>query len=285
MYKNNKIFNEAVNFNNENLSANEQLVYEKKVENAKIGKINEKDFIDVYHESEINNDLETINKIKQSPGFSPRHDKAIILEKILSEQIEMSAWLGDCVAIETSEYDDIKNQTDFVIEINNSDNEPLKFAIDVKVTDDYKIIKEKADKIINKLKHNKGAEIKYFESELSNAKGKIDCLPHVLVVLNTLNFRNLCDLVADNINGQISKKDLANEPYQFVIIEEIIDQLQKQIDYYKENHIGKLEKSKIYNNLIKIKNKISEINENKLKHGNLKDPRVGLDSVIKVNFS
>jgi len=151
MYKNNKTFLEA-GFNNENLSANEQLVYEKKVENAKIGKIKEKDFVDVYPELEINNDLEKIKKIKQSPDFSPQHDKAVILEKILSEQIEMSAWLGDCVAIETSEHDDINNQTDFVIEINNADKEPLRFAIDVKVTDDFNIIKEKADKIINKLK-------------------------------------------------------------------------------------------------------------------------------------
>lgn len=106
-----------------------------------------------------------------------------------------------------------------------------------------------------------------------------------MIVLNTLNFRNLCDLLADNINGQISKKDLANEPYQFVIIEEMLSQLQSQINYFQKNHVGKLEKSKIYNNLIEIKNKISKINENKIKHGSLKDPRVGLDSVIKVNFT
>ena len=90
-----------------------------------------------YPEEEIKRDKERIIKIKK--GFQyEKTQRAEILEAIINDQVDQAEWFGPCYIIPSSEYDDIINHTDSIIEF-EKENKTYRLAIDITVS------KNKAD--------------------------------------------------------------------------------------------------------------------------------------------
>lgn len=89
----------------------------------------------------------------------------------------------DTEAVPASEFDDLFNNTDLVLEAKTKDK-VIRFAIDAGVSDDVEVIKEKAqDTNVKRIRENK-ARVRYFKSIIKpDLKGKLENLPRVGFVI------------------------------------------------------------------------------------------------------
>jgi hypothetical protein len=179
-----------------------------------------------YDEENIQNDLDLVSEYKKN--FESKK-LAEILEVILYEHFELSDWFGsNAETIKTSEFDDIINGIDLVVEL-SPDEQPahqLAFGVDVTFSENY--LEKKFNKIQKEIDLDKLAEIKYFDS--STVHGRLRQIPRLVVGLEKEHALELAGLWYRNEN-----KELGSHVAQFTILQQVKEQLAAYFSYAKRN--------------------------------------------------
>lgn len=245
------------------LAPAEEIVYEELVRKKLKEKPKLSDFHD-YSELEIKRDEAEVAKIKES--FQKEvTQRSEILEAILFQQIELSSWFGDeAYTFKTTDYDDFKNHTDFVIEIDDINGKTLKMAIDVTIGNNIEKNTKKFEKIKKDLDIGRGTTIKYFQSEINaEISGQQINLPSYIIAMAEDELTKLCDIVANTIGNKKTKENmeiLSYNPLQLSIIQNLIDQTETQMEYLEKNGNTNTD---IFRSLKNVKDKLNEILEKK----------------------
>ncbi len=227
-------------------------------------RLNEEDFIDIYGEQVVRNDLKAVKRLEETdhPDYLneselARHERgkrrSEALEVIISEQGEFNDWLGpDALMIRTSEYDDRLNGVDVIIEFNPEEQdeqneiERIALAVDASMRPNYLTVNKKISRNINKLFGKQSMEVKYFQSRITEKKGKLRTIIPVVVGIEGDNANELMKSVvqvsrleqselAKENSPEITKEvkeakrslmdKLTKHPAQIIFLEEIADQL------------------------------------------------------------
>ncbi len=223
------------------------------------------DFIDIYSKKEIAKDLTELefrkkdirrkidNMDKDEREVSERNAKrAQAFEIVVADQAHDGQWFGENAMISrTSEFDDIINGTDFVVEIVADEDESqevkrIAFAVDASTSSSPEVIQRKIERNIKKIKNTANPPgVKYFNSQIfGEKKGKIENLLPVVIGAERKNIDELFDLFAqlknlEKTNGPMEEKKelrnrLANHPLQAIFLEQIKDQLNLYREIFKE---------------------------------------------------
>jgi len=219
------------------------------------------DFIDLYGAKNVEEDIKYVKKMEEkfkqedSPEKQELKKIASVLEAIIYEQAEINDWLGpEATTIKSSHYDDIKNGVDSVVEFYKKEDftsSHLALAIDETFSSD---IDEKFERIKEEIKQGELAQIKYFVSDRLNIRGELSKIPRVVIGVDEKTIKEVGELWLEKNN-----KDLAEHPIQFIIIEEILLQLETFKNYAQK--VNQPEIVLIYEKTQKILQKIYDEKE------------------------
>ena len=219
------------------------------------------DFVDLYGAENVKKDLKYVKekedeyKKESSPEKQEIEKLAVTLEAIIYEQAEINDWLGsDVETIKTSRYDDIKNKVDNIMEFYKEEDysaSHLALAIDETFSSD---INKKFKKIKEEIDSGKLTEIKYFVSERLNIRGELSKIPRVIIGVNEKIIKEVGELWLEKNN-----KTLSQHPIQFLIIEEMLIQLEAFKNYAEK--VNQPEIALIYEKTKKILQKIYDEKE------------------------
>jgi hypothetical protein len=199
-------------------------------------RILENSFSDIYEVSEIENDKKYVTemkeKFKKNETKESKESKTIAdaVEIIINDQIELADWLGEeTYTYQTSEYDDIKNGIDAVLEFVNDDENDQNFlgiAFDITYKND---VRKKFFRIKKEIEKHQKNNIKYFQSENNTEyKGSIDNIAKLVISLDIKSAEELIELYCGNKNKELSKHF-----FQFQLIDELLYQLNTFMKYSK----------------------------------------------------
>ena len=225
-------------------------------------RIKESDFLDQYSQNEINEDADYIKRLNESfdkplenlPAADRNRIKEIkrmseVLEAIIAEHGEASNWFGDSVFVTlTAKYDDIHNGVDVVIEFQPKEGEAemIALAIDASMNPDFSSVNRKIMRSANRIcetgTKKETNEIKYFESQITEKRGRVTHIIPVVIGLEGQNVNYLIDDCVTLIESQKQlKQDRGNKdtqnnfhekskilekhPAQMVFLKEILIQL------------------------------------------------------------
>lgn len=207
-------------------SADVDKAYEKAQNFLRRDRFESKQFEKFYEKEAIERDEKYVEdmKVKFEKDMTPEKryflKLSTILEAIVDEHAELSEWLGSNVTTyKTSEYDDIRNGVDTIVEMENDDIPRSDFfglVMDETFNQD---IGRKLDRIRKEIEEGKLAEVKYFFSD--SFKGTLLNIPRVIVAVEQKTAKELAELWLTN-----DKKALAEHPIQYQILEEILLQLE-----------------------------------------------------------
>ena len=156
------------------------------------------DFDGIYPDSEIIADTEKIEKTAldfQARRTTEENELAFYasaLEMVINQFA--NAWLGGSFS-KASDYDDFFNGTDLVYEIHEH-GEVLRVALDV--TTGFEQAAGKIKQIETDLKMGRFTNLKYFESQLDDMKGKCE-MPRFIIGADRVEIVELCRLYLDFI--------------------------------------------------------------------------------------
>lgn len=276
----------ALKFNPENkereekLSEEETKVYELLVPRHKASAIKIEDFSDLYGEDVIKRDMEYVEKKKagiKARGTLPTK-RAEILEAILSEQIELSNWLGqEAQTIIPSKYDDSAHGVDVAVEFERAEGFKH-MALGVDFTSSAEQIKTKLLTARKHILNEDLTKIKYFFSEKSHIRGEISKIPWLVVGADTHLLRGLCKLwiakyqspnMPDKISEETQKylseqrknaqKELANHRMQNLLLDELEMELVAFMEFADRN--GRDEIANKYETLLELIRSIKDSKE------------------------
>jgi hypothetical protein len=221
------------------------------------------DFQDIYSLADISADQVKVSDIKKHQeaklenlsDFERKQaeigkEKSRALEAIVADQVELNNWFGEnVILVPTLEYDDLINGTDAVAEFNLGEGETperIALAIDVTMRPDFPSsvskLEGKIDRNIAKVtgqdEHQKyipPVEVKYFQSEVEDFKGRLEAIVPVVIgvegknadglIVDFAKFLSLKSLAnkTPEITGQIKAQRavLERHPAQKVFLEEI----------------------------------------------------------------
>ncbi|MFC1756827.1 hypothetical protein ACFLZC_01545 [Patescibacteria group bacterium] len=193
--------------------------------------INPNDFVKFYGEKDVQKNLEWVSCRKKQFAENSAGDKAkkesemqaVVLEAILTEQIELSNWFGEkACAIKSSEYDDIANGVDTILEFEKGEKDEVLPVVALDVTYGDRV-ESKMQRIKEEIEIDKLTDIKYFKSTRLNKKAKdgLHNVPRVIVGVDSKAAKELIDLWMDK-----DKKALAEHPVQLQILEQTRMQLE-----------------------------------------------------------
>lgn len=232
--------------------ANAELILEKGE-----GRMREEDFTDVYGAQKIGNDKKVLEALKREfekdlDHLSPEEVEKVEAGKKMSEALELVvtqngdfySWFGDDVyMIRTTEYDDLVNGVDAVLEFSpetgpGQDNKVrrLALAIDTSTRGHRFSLQRKISRHSEYLtKRRKPLEVKYFQSAITGEKSRIFKIVPVVIGIEGKNANTLIDLFAQLIKldkksplYQEKVEQARTHPVQVVFLEEI----QEQFNYY-----------------------------------------------------
>lgn len=190
----------------------------------------EENFIDIYEEEEIKNDLAEIKRLKSLWEKETEEEKYIkdiadIYEGVIIDQIEANAWLGeDCETVATSEYDDIKNGIDVIgIFSQGESRNYLGLGVDVTFASNKEVLEKKFESIKQCIRSGALPTIKYFEDPNTEEHHKI-YLPKVIIGSRLSSAEKLIQLWGGKDSSRNRK--LQEHPVQSKIILESISQLE-----------------------------------------------------------
>ena len=220
------------------------------------------DFIDLYGIKTVEEDIKYVKKIEEkfkqedSPEKQELKKIASVLEAVVYEQIKINNWLGpEATAIKSSRYDDIKNGVDNIVEFHKEEDfssSHLALAIDETFSHD---VDEKFKRIKEEIKRGELTQIKYFISERLNIRGELSKIPRVVIGIDAKTTKEIGELWLEKNN-----KDLAKHSTQFIILEEILLQLEAFKNYAEK--VNQPEIASIYEKTKKILQKIYDEKEN-----------------------
>jgi hypothetical protein len=216
------------------------------------------DFVDTYPQEEIQRDLQytTIREKqfhdqqkKETAEQKRNRMLAVILEAIIYEHGELSDWFGpNSEMMKASRYDDIHHGVDSIVELQEGEKKATHLALGIDVTSSHEA-EEKFHRIKKEIDDGHLAEIKYFESEYMEMKGKMQNIPRVIIGADQHTIVELMNMIKEK-----KFKDLANHPIQFQILELMADQLKVFIRYAES--LSKRELVLIYEKALKSIHKI-----------------------------
>jgi hypothetical protein len=200
------------------------------------------DFADLYEEG-VSRDIRYVQdmheRFKTSEGYEANNGLTEGDIKRLSERVEyevirginVGQWFEGMGAHKTSEYDDIKNGVDIVLEnISNNRYSHLGLGIDVTFSQNiekkFQRIKDEIDAYDGK--NNRLARVKYFSSDNTGIRGELNGLARAVVAVDLPMLKDMTQLKdADSISNHISKH---------VTILEIKEQLETFIQYAEQHN-------------------------------------------------
>jgi len=214
------------------------------------------DFADLYGAENVKQDIEYVKKMENIfkneslPETKEMKKLATTLEAIIYEQAELNNWLGpDAETIKTSQYDDIKNKVDSVVEFyKEEDYTSSHLALAIDETFSFNI-NEKFNRIKKEIEKGELTQIKYFVSEKMNLRGELNKLPRVVIGTNAKTIQIIGELWLEK-----KQKELAKHPIQFLLLEEMLLQIKTFKDYAQK--IGQADIVAIYDKTEKILQKI-----------------------------
>ena len=194
--------------------------------------INPSDFVNLYGSENVERDLKEVVSLKKRFDTNEASESTFkaseVFEAIVFEQVELSNWLGDhAETIRTSEFDDIVNGVDLVVEF-TEDSSTNHLALGVDVTFGTTSIGKKFDRIRKEIDADNLATVKYFESH--GFKGSLRQLPRVVIGVE----RDTVIALAGLWSRQ-EKKKLGNHFVKDIIMQEIERQLRTFLVYAQSN--------------------------------------------------
>lgn len=207
--------------------------YEKALDVFKNDEIDPNDFVS-YNQKIVREDLEYVEATEAAikateanradPDGQQKNKKlALILEAIILEQTELSDWLGpDVFTRKASRWDDLKNGVDMLAVFKQEDGRKLVLAIDATLRDPAK----KLRKIKKEIENGRLTKVKYFDSGDGEYHGKLLQVPRVVVGVSGGTAVKLAELW---LKGK--KSELADDPIQLQILDEISMQLREFMKY------------------------------------------------------
>lgn len=210
--------------------------------------IKEEDFEDLYSKKTVENDLNWVRKEEErferedTPEQKEARKVSTIFETLIYDQAEMSEWLGkSAITIKSSRYDDIRNGIDLIVEFPDSEEvsaSHLALAIDVTLSSE---LDKKLNGIRRDIEHGKLSTVKYFKSETLDIRGEKKDVPKVVIGVDSRTLDKVIDLWIKQ-TGE-SKDELGRHPIQFILLEEIMMQLEKFKDFAEKNKQNKVSES------------------------------------------
>jgi len=169
-------------------------------------------FTELYGNENVTRDLRKVEELKSKFENTESKSAAEIFEAILHQHIELSDWLGpNAETICTSEYDDIVNGVDLVVEFNEDDS-TRHLALGVDVTFGSISMQKKFERIKTEIEANKLATVKYFEAH--GYRGSLTQTPRVVVGVELDKVIQLAGLWerGDNktLGGHVAKEIIAD---------------------------------------------------------------------------
>lgn len=213
--------------------------------------VDPEEFVDLYGRENVEKDLDYVKEMeerfrKESTLEIERTKRmATVLEAIIYEQAELSEWLGpNACTIKPSRYDDIKNGVDSVVEFQKEEGEASHLALAIDVTFSPNIEK-KLERIKREIRNGQLTRIKYFVSEYMGFRGELTRVPRVVIGADVTRIRELSDLWLNK-----RKRELADHPVQFQILEE----MRMQLEFFKEyaREVGREEIALVYHRSLEM---------------------------------
>jgi len=180
------------------------------------------EFSELYGEDVIARDLAYVSHMKAKFGAGDRAKLASeIMEGIIYDQSERSDWLGPHAhTIKTSEYDDIANGVDLVVEFDEPEKSKKHLALGVDATFGSQNLEKKFLRIKEEIDSGKLANIKYFRSQDGSFMGQLSKVPRVVTGVDQEHLLDLAGTWAQGLN-----KELGVHPAQRLILAQIAQQL------------------------------------------------------------
>ncbi|MGC9610902.1 MAG: hypothetical protein ABSE68_01655 [Minisyncoccia bacterium] len=217
------------------------------------------DFKDHYGEEAVEKDKNYVDENRERLGLTEFPEKleawknATVFEASMDRCIEKAGWLGpDNTALKSSDFDDIKNGIDTIVESKEGKSSASYLGLAIDVTTNAEAGK-KFDRIKDEIDNGKMPEVKYFRSEHMNIRGTLEKIPRVVVWADPKTIEEIAELSFSKNYGELS-----NHPAQIQILEEVLIQLKTFGEYAAS--IGEKDLAKIYE---KAREKIESIYKNK----------------------
>jgi len=229
--------------------------------------IKEDEFKDLYSKETVEADLEWVRKEEErfekedTPEQKEARKVSTVFEAIIFDQVEANNWLGETArTIKSSRYDDIKNGIDLIVEFPEEELSASHLALAVDVTLSSELENKLRD-IKRDIERGKMGTIKYFKSEALNIRGEKSNIPKVVIGTDYHTFTEVVDLwmSRDTAEGGAAKDKLVKHPIQFILLEEILMQLEKFEDYAR-----KIKQEKVAEEYKRVKEIIEEVYRKKL---------------------
>lgn len=200
----------------------------------------------------VDRDLRTVERIKarfdqpRNREEKIRRERAIILEAIIDDCIDMGMWLGDSAAIrKTSEYDDIVNGVDSLVEFSEDEGARFDFAALAFDVTSRQELSDKMQRLKQEIMDGRLAEIKYYEDADGDTQATLKNIPRLILSVNPEQIEKLMQQY-----GSDDRKD-RNELYQDPIRLQILAQIRIQLETYRHyaSSIGKHKTATRYQSL------------------------------------
>ncbi len=211
--------------------------------------IDPRDFIE-YDKDMVKEDLDRVAEMERrfekedAPGSDRAKRSALVLETIIHDQVELSDWFGpEAMTRKASRYDDIFNGVDSIAEFKKETGRSY-LALGLDVTHGSKL-QRKFRRIKDEIDGGKLAHIKYFESADETFRGSLFRVPRMVIGAEERKIEHLAKLWVEG-----KKQDLAADPIQMQILEEINIQLLAFSAYAKRN--GQPQMADIYEKSLKL---------------------------------
>ncbi|HMO78724.1 MAG TPA: hypothetical protein PJ997_01280 [Candidatus Paceibacterota bacterium] len=212
---------------------------------------NMNDFSDLYDPRAIESDKKYVAEMKARFSISNTelHEKinnelAEVFETIIFDEGESANWFGEnAFLIKTSEFDDIKNGIDMVVEYDEEEG-VSRLAAAIDVTFGHNVTR-KIDRIKQEILSGKLGTVKYFISQVANIRGEITRVPRIIIGADVDSVRGL-------VNEWVEKNSshFAKHPIQFQIFDQAVLQCDYFADFAREN--GQEEIAQAYDAMKKV---------------------------------
>lgn len=193
--------------------------------------IDPNNFRDLYGDTNVDTDLAEVQRLEQAiarEAISGDHESkklAQVLEAMIHYHGEQSNWFGDdAETFKTSQFDDLKNGTDGVVEF-VEENRASHLAFGIDATYGHYSDK-KVGRILKRIKEGSIGRIKYFESDTTNFRGELTKVPLFVVAVNQQTVIEVAELWLDKENSK-----LAEHPIQMQILGELLEQAESFAEF------------------------------------------------------
>jgi hypothetical protein len=214
----------------DDLTPAEQVVYENCITPHRQSISPLDDFRDIYPELEIQADKKNIERIKRE--HSEKTKRAEILEAVLAQQIEQSDWFGEnCRVYPTTEYDDLVNHTDLVVQLEKANGQVISIGLDVTTATDEDKLREKVSWTTREIERGQLSEIKYSQAEEGESlkHEKLQLASRVIIGTDAEGVTALSEMMHDVIKREPGSKARLGQYYLQI---EILEEISKQLNFY-----------------------------------------------------